>query len=469
MDKGNESAKLDDLRYGRVFMLGIGGCSMSGLALLLKGRGYEVSGSSIIETEYTPKLREHGIEVFSCDDPELIKDASVIVYSHAVSMDNPVIVAAAQHGIPVRSRAWLLGQISDMYDKSVSICGTHGKTTVTSMLARILIESEKDPTVHIGGIFPPMGGNVRSGNSDLFITEACEYKRSFLSLNPTGVILMNIDEDHLDYYKDIDEIEQTFKAFVSKVPSGGWVLGYGDDPRVTRVLRSINCRVITFGISADCSYRLVNTIEDELGRYSFDICHEGRIIGHVNMGIPGLFNAINAAASIAAAMIIGVEADKACKIMETFRGVHRRFELTGTLNGAEIFHDYGHNPTEMRNAISIARKRCPTGKLWAVMQPKDYMRVKTLFDELLTCTADADITLVTDIYGNKRDDPGDINSGMLVDGMNAHDVNAMLTPKIDDAADVIRSKVQPGDLVITLGCGDIYLLNEILKETEESL
>ena len=456
--------KLNIPEGSRIFMIGIGGCSMSGLALLLKSRGYDVSGSSTIETEYIPALKEHDIRIFWKDDPADLEGIDLVIYSHAISMDNILISAAIQKGIPILSRSRLLGQLTEEYDRTVCVCGTHGKTTVTSMIAQILIETGLDPTVHIGGIFPAMGGNIRIGNSPLFLTEACEYQRSFLHLYPTGIVLMNIEADHLDYYRDLNEIEEAFASFLERLPEDGWVLGYGEDKRVAKLLRSLNRRTAVFGMSEDCDYRIENVSEDPYGYFQFGFCHDGEKLGDVCMGIPGIFNAVNAAAALAAAHILGVNMTEACRIMGTFKGASRRFERTGTLNGAELYHDYGHNPVEMKNAVSIARRRCQNGRLWAVMQPNNYIRVKSLFNDYLTCTSEADITLVTDIYGNKKTDPGDICSEMLVEGMNSHNNRAILTPEMNDAAEAIREGVRPGDLVITLGGGDIWRLNEMLNK-----
>ena len=459
--------ELRDLNARKVFMIGIGGCSMSGLALLLKSYGYDVSGSTSIDTEYIPALTKQGIRVYAEDNPEDMAGSDLVIYSHAITAENPMVKAARKNGIPLKSRSWLLGRLSGRFDRSISVCGTHGKTTVTSMISQILIDTDQDPTVHIGGIYPPIGGNVRSGKSSLFLTEACEYQRSFLSLHPTGIVLLNIDRDHLDCYRDIDEIEETFGSFLKQLPEDGWVLGCGEDSRVLKLLKSSNCRTFAYGLSDTCDYYMEKPSEDSEGYYQFDFCHNGEKLGHVNMGIPGLFNALNAMSALGAAHILGIDPAAACETISRFRGAHRRFELTGTINGAELIMDYGHNPTEMRNAVSIARKRCKGGRLWAVMQPNNYIRVKTLFQDYLTCTEEADITLVTDIYGYKYQDTGDISSGMLVEGMRRHHVNAVLTPGLSDAAAMIESGVRPGDLVIMMGCGNIHLLNDLLVKKDE--
>lgn len=465
-DKG-ERICLRALKGGRIHMIGIGGCSMSGLALLLKSRNYTVSGSSMGDSEYVKELLARGIEVMTGDCAGHVDGANLVVYSHAIQEDNVELLAAKEKGIPVMSRSQLLGQISEEFSRSVSVCGTHGKTTVTSMLAQILIEAGADPTVHIGGVLPSMGGSVRAGESDVFLTEACEFQRSFLDLYASDIVLLNIDEDHLDCYRDIDEIESAFGAFLQKLPADGWALGNGEDERVVRQLQSLKCRSATFGFSAACDYRIENSAEDARGYFQFDFCHGREKLGHICMAVPGSFNAMNAAAALAEAHHLGIDMRSACRSIESFTGAHRRFERTGTLHGAELFHDYGHNPAEMRNALSIARKRCDHGRLWAVMQPHTYSRVKTLFQDYLSCTQAADITLVTDIYAAREADPGDIDSGMLAAGMNAKGINAVWTPRFEDAAALLRSSVRAGDLVLTMGCGNIYLLNDMLREMED--
>lgn len=463
VSKGIKTDKLNALKGGSVFMIGIGGCSMSGLAILLKSRGVDVSGYATRRNEYTEMLKKNKIRVFRQADPELLEGADLVIYWQGTKMDHELLTAAKEKGIPARSRSWLLGQLTEGYDRSICVCGTHGKTTVTSMLGQILIESGLDPAVHVGGFYPPMGGNIHIGNEELFITESCEFQKGFLNLRPTGIMLLNIDTDHLDCYRDIDEIEETFGAFLNKLPEDGWALGYGEDLRVLRQLRTLRCRTATYGRSAGCEYRMEKPLEDPQGLYEFDLYHDTEHLGHVRMKVPGMVNALNAVAALSAAHIMGVDASYACKIIGDFTGVRRRFERTGSLNGAEIYHDYGHNPVEMRNVLSIARKRCPNGRLWAVMQPHTYSRVKTLFEDYLTCTEEADITLVTDIYGAREENPGGIDSGMLAEGMKKHGINAVWTPSFKAAARTLRKGVQPGDLVITMGCGNINYLNDLLN------
>lgn len=455
---------INDLAGKKVHIIGIGGSSMSGIALILRSFGCVVSGSDRSENHSIEDLRKAGINVVIGHNRDNVNGADLVLYSLAIPQDNPELAACREKGIETAERSVFLGQLSACYDSLVAVCGTHGKTTVTSMLSLILVEARMDPTVHIGGVYPPIGGSIRMGSRELFVTEACEYRRSFLNLNPTAVIVNNIDEDHLDYYRDIEDIKDAFLRFAEKIQEGGWILGNGDDPLVVSVLERSCKRVTTFGLSDKCTYRMGSVSEDHEGYVSFDVIRAEDVLGRVEMKVPGMFNAKNALAAIAAADMLGVDPADACAIIGTFSGAARRFELTGTLNGAELFTDYGHNPTEMKNALYVARKRCRNGKLWAVVQPHTYSRLRTLFEDYLTCTKEADVTLVTDIFAAREEALGDIDSKMLVDGMIDSGIDARLTRTFEEAAEEICRGVGPGDLVITLGCGNINKLNDMLND-----
>lgn len=447
-----------------VHMIGIGGASMSGLACILQQKGCIVSGSDRTAGETLRDLKARGIRTFDFHSPDHIIGADLVVYSMAIPEDQPELASCRDRGIPTIERSVLLGQLSSDYRRSVAICGTHGKTTVTSMLAQILVETGADPTLHIGGVLKTIGGSTRVGSSDLFVTEACEYRRNFMNVHPTIAVLLNVDADHLDYYRDLDEIESAFGDFLSRLPADGWALVNGDDERALRQLGRVSCAASTFGTAGTCEYRMSGVAEEEDGTVGFDLSYRGLPLGHVDMGIPGRFNAMNALAALAAAHHLGTDMKSACGIMGRFSGAHRRFELTGRLHGAKVFHDYGHNPAEMRNVLSIARKQCRGGRLWAVMQPHTYSRVKTMFSEYLGCTEEADITLITDIFAARESDPGDMDAGTLARAMRDRGIDARLTPTFHDAAELLKAEVCPEDLVITMGCGDVYKLNELLNE-----
>lgn len=448
-----------DYAGGKIHMIGIGGSSMSGLAEMLIDQGYRVSGSDRDETYLVHFVREKHADVTIGHKAENVHGADLVVYSAAISADNPERFEAERIGIPCMERATLLGQLMEDFPDAVGICGAHGKTTATSMLSQMLMENNMDPSIHIGGRLDAIGGSTRVGHSSIFVAEACEYNRSFLHLSPTIAVVLNIDEDHLDCYKDINEIEQTFGQFLSLLPDNGTAIGNGDDPRIIRLFEKVKCRTILFGLKKEHEWHPENLTEDERGYASFDLCHNGKTVSHVKMSVPGMFNVMNGIAAVVTAVRLGLDPDKAAATLEHFTGAHRRFELTDRIDGIEVFHDYGHNPTEMRNAISIARKRC-RGVLWAVMQPHTFSRVRTLFDQYLTCTEEADITLVTDICAAREKDPGDLNSGMIVKGMRKNGINAIWTPSFDETEKYLKSHWHSGDLVITMGCGDINLLND---------
>lgn len=451
---------IKDFKGQRIHLIGIGGSSMSGLAEMLMDQGYSVTGSDRDEGYLIAGVREKGAKVAIGHRAENVHGASLVCYSAAISPENPERREAERLGIPTLERAYLLGQLMEGYPKATGVCGAHGKTTVTSMLSEMLLEHGMDPSIHIGGRLDAIGGSTRVGHGDIFVAEACEFNRSFLRMNPTVEVVLNIDADHLDCYRDLDEIEETFGEYLRKLPADGVAIGNGDDPRVRRQMEKCVCRKVYFGFDEGNEWHPADLEEDERGYLSFTLMHGDRAVTRVKMGVPGRFNVMNGLAALAAAEVLGLPPEKGAETLARFTGAHRRFELTDTIDGVEIFHDYGHNPAEMRNALEIARKRCAKGRLWAVMQPHTFSRVRTLFQDYLTCTERADFTLVTDICAAREPDPGDLNSGMLVEGMKAHGIDARWTPSFDDTENYLRAHWQPGDLVITMGCGDINRLND---------
>ena len=408
--------QIRDYPGGHIHMIGVGGSSMSGLAGMLVQKGYTVTGSDRTDGYLMDNVRKQGIQVMIGHRAENVHGADLVCYTAAIPQDNPELAECRRLGIPTLERAWLLGQLMEGYPHSVGICGAHGKTTTTSMLSQILVEGGLDPSIHIGGQLDAIGGSTRIGHGDTFLAEACEFRRSFLKLKPTLAVVLNIDADHLDCYKDIDEIQQTFGQFLELLPADGMAIGKGTDHRIMELFASLGRKWETFGLTADCDWHPVNLTEDAAGCAEFDLYFKGEKITHVHLAVPGSFNTENALAALAAAHALGADMKQAAETLERFIGAHRRFEKTGEVNGAELFTDYGHNPAEMRNAVSVARKRCK-GTLYAVMQPHTFSRVRSLFNDYLTCTEEADVTVVTDIMAAREKDPGDLNSGMLVEGM----------------------------------------------------
>ena len=453
-------AHIANFQGKHVHFIGIGGCSMSGLAALLKQQGYIISGSDRDQSHKTDALAGQGVRIFIGQRAENVSGADLIVYTAAISENNPERVAARERGIPQIERATLLGQLMEGYTQAVGVSGTHGKTTTTAMLSQVCVECGARPTVHIGGELDALGGSTLLGERDVFITEACEFAGSFLKFHPTIAVVLNIDEDHLDYYKDIDDIENAFHRFVALTPPDeGWCVGWGDDARVRRVMEKSGRKTRSYGLSPHNELRAEQVSYDELGRAHFTATLFGHPLCEVNLSVAGEHNLLNALAVIAVAGILQLPMHHVAETLEHFTGAHRRFELTSVTDGVSVYQDYGHNPTEIANALRIARLQ-PHRRLWAVWQPHTYSRTKKLFDGFLTCFGDADKVVVTDICAARESDPGDINSSMLIDAMLKRGMDAHLTPTFDDAEAFLRANWQPGDLVVTLGCGNIDLLNE---------
>ncbi len=461
------AVSIGELKDRRVHMVGIGGSSMSGLAEMLIKDGFHVSGTDSAEGYAVKRLREAGIDIRVGHHPDMVDGAGLLVYSAAIAPTDPERVRAEELQIPQMERAVLLGQLMTSASQQICVAGTHGKTTMSSMIAQILTETGTNPTIHLGGSLDAIGGSVRVGGNDLFVAEACEFNRSFHHMPVSFAILLNIEEDHLDCYGTMDKVEEAYLHFLEQLPFDGLVLALGKDERVRRVLshlKPMNRQVYTFG-EDDEDYVLKDLEYDNKGNASFAVVHRGEKLGHVHLSVPGYFNALHALTALAAAHRLSVPFDKAAESIARFKGAHRRFEFTGAVQGMDMYHDYGHNPAEMRVAIDMAKLQ--NRRVIAVMQPHTYSRVKTLFDEYLTCTAKADITLVTDIFAAREVDPGDIHTGMLIDGMKQHGVKAHHTPDFDATEAWLLQNGQENDLVITMGCGNINLLNEQMQKHEQ--
>ena len=451
-----------DYQGKRVHMVGIGGSSMSGLAEMLLKEGYLVTGSDNANSHAVERLRKQGIEVFLGHAAENVRGAALLVFSAAISPDNPERAAAKAQGIPEMERSVLLGQLMRGHKNAVCVSGTHGKTTTSSMIAETLLECGLNPAVSIGGRLDALGGGSRVGGKEVFVAEACEFHGSFLEMHPTVAVVLNIEADHLDWYGDIEHIEAAFGDFLHLLPETGLALGWGEDERVQRLFGQLTCEHRTFGFANTNDYYPENLTYSDTGCPRYDLMFRGEKMAHIELKVAGAFNVLNSLAAFAASVYSGASPQEAADSLSRFAGVHRRFELTGIIDGVKMYHDYGHNPTEMKAALSVAKMQKPN-RLWAVMQPHTYSRVKSLFQDYLTCTQAADITLVTDIYAAREKDPGDIKAEMVVAGMREHGVNAVHTPSFDDTERYLREHWQPGDLVLTMGCGNINLLNEQMQ------
>ena len=447
----------------KVFFIGIGGSSMSGLARYMKWKGCDVCGSDRFANHKTDALSNEGFTIFIGHKGENVKGCDLVVYSAAIPEDNPERQYALEHNIPQIERCVLLGEIMQRYAASICVSGTHGKTTTTAMLSWVFLKCGEDPSVHIGGELEMIGGSTRMGSGSAFICEACEYHSSFLSFKPTQAVIMNIDEDHLDYYKDINDIENSFEKFARLVPKDGRVFGNGDDKRIYALLERLGVKTVSFGLEPQNVIRAENIYYDENDCASCTVTYFGHPLCELNLSVPGEHNLRDALACVAVANENQLPMAMVSQALGEFTGVHRRYELTSVTDGVKVYTDYGHNPTETATVLKVARAQA-AGCVFAVLQPHTYSRTKTLFEGFLNCFDDADQVLVLDIDGAREKDPGDINSDMLVQAMLKKGINAHYTPSFDDAEAYLRSSWQPEDTVVTLGCGNVYLLNEQIAE-----
>ena len=439
--------------------IGIGGSSMSGLARFMLQKGCAVSGSDRDASHKTEALEKLGVKIYIGHSAENVHGADLVVYSAAIAESNPERAEAKRLGIPQVERAVLLGRLMSTFDQAICVSGTHGKTTTTSMIAQIFVEAGEDPGVHIGGELDAIGGGTRVGGGNTFIAEACEYSGSFWHFYPTIAVILNIDEDHLDFYKDLDDIEASFRRFAGLVPEDGWVVGWGDDPRVRHVLSALKCRTRTYGLEPYNELRAEDISYDELGRPRFTVTLYGHPLCEVELAVSGEKNLLDALAAIAVSDIAELPMSRVSETLSHFTGAHRRFELTSVTDGVRVYQDYAHNPAEMKTAIHIAAMQ-PHKTLWAVWQPHTYSRTKALFNGFVETFDEADHILITDVMGARESDPGDIRSEMFLEPLRARGKRVDVTPTFDDAEAYLRSHWHSGDLVITLGCGNIDLLNE---------
>lgn len=454
-----QAVNIADFQGKRVHFIGIGGVSMSGLAEILLHDGYTITGSDAHDSPLVAHLQQLGIVCQIGHTPELIERANLVVYTAAIHPDNPEFQYAAEHGLPMMDRATLLGEIMARFPVGIGISGTHGKTSCTSMLATLMEKAGLDPTIHLGGTLPLIGGSVKDGNGPVFITEACEYVESFLKLYPTIAVILNIDADHLDYFRDIDHIQSAFAAFLDRLPADGVAIGNGEDPRVMAVMRACGRRFVTFGLAEGMDYTARQVTFDEMGRACFSVCVRGEDIGRVTLSVPGRHHIYNALAALAAAAQAGLSPQEALPYLTDYMPPRRRFEKAGERDGVTIYHDYAHHPTEVRAQLAAA-SLLPHHKLWCVFQPHTYSRTLKLFEPLTACFADADEVLLTDIYAAREDNQGTICSKQVAEAIT--NTQAQYMDSFAAAADYLKAHWHSGDIVVTMGAGDIEGFSRLL-------
>ena len=445
-----------------IHFIGIGGISMSGLAEILMEEGFRVSGSDSQKSELTEQLEARGAKVFYGQRASNIEDGiDVAVYTAAVHPDNPEFMAVQEKGIPMLTRAELLGQIMKNYKYAVGIAGTHGKTTTTSMVTEILLAADMDPTISVGGILNSIGGNIRVGDSELFVTEACEYTNSFLSFFPTMEVILNIEEDHLVFFKDIHDIRNSFRQFAEKLPEDGLLVISSDIDHYREITDGLACQVVTCGSQPSSDYSADNITYDEFARPAFDLMIGGEKAGRIRLGVPGEHNVYNALAAITLCRKLDVSMENIREGLLRFTGTNRRFEKKGELAGITIIDDYAHHPREIAATLAAARNY-PHNKIWCVFQPHTYTRTKAFLDQFAEALSMADEVILADIYAARETDNLGISSGDIAERIEKLGTKAHYLRSFDDIETFILENCVHGDLLITMGAGDIVKVGEKL-------
>ena len=448
-----------------VHFIGIGGISMSGLAEILLKEGFPVSGSDSHASALTEHLERAGARICIGQAASNIpEDCKLVVYTAAIHPDNPEYREAKRRGVPMLSRAELLGQLMRNYQTSIAVAGTHGKTTTTSMIASILLEEDADPTISVGGILPSIGGNIRVGGSEVFLTEACEYTNSFLHFFPTIGIILNIEEDHMDFFKDLNDIRQSFRRFAELLPVEGLLIINSDIPDYEEITEGLSCRVVTFGSSPDADYRAENTAYDTFGHPSFDLIRKTEKDGRrprISLKVPGEHNVYNALASIALADALRIPEAAVEKGLLSFTGTNRRFQYKGEVNGVTIIDDYAHHPTEIRATLHAAA-HYPHRELWCVFQPHTYSRTKAFLKEFAEALSLADHVVLADIYAARETDTLGISSRDLERELAALGADVYYFPTFAEIEKFLSEKCMHGDMCITMGAGDVINIGEDL-------
>ncbi len=448
-----------------VYFIGIGGISMSGLAEILLSRKFPVSGSDSHESALTDQLAAQGAMVHYPQMAENITDdIDVVVYTAAIHPDNPEFRAAQEKNLPMLTRAQLLGEIMRNYKEAINVSGTHGKTTTTSMITEILLEAHKDPTVSVGGMLKDIGGNIRVGGQETFVVEACEYTNSFLSFFPTIEVILNVEADHLDFFKDIDDIRHSFKLFAEKLPEDGLLVINKDIKHSEYFTQALKCRVVTFGHEKDADYTANFISYDKFAHPSYTLFYKGEELAQVELGVTGEHNIYNSLAAVAVARSLDIPMETILRGLKRFTGTDRRFQKKGSVNGFTIIDDYAHHPQEIAATIEAAKKY-PHRKLWIVFQPHTYSRTAALLDDFAGALSQADEIVLADIYAAREKNTIGISSDDLRKHMLEQNTNVYYIPKFEDIEDFLLQHVEEGDVLITMGAGDIYKVgDDLLKQ-----
>ncbi len=454
----------------RIHFIGIGGISMSGFAEYLHTLGFFVSGSDSHQSKITEHLEELGMRIFIGQKPSNItSDIDCVVYTAAIKEDNEEFMEVIRRGIPMLSRAQMIGQVMLNFDNAVAVSGTHGKTTTTSMLSLIFMQAQLDPTISVGGILDAIGGNIRMGNSEHFIIEACEYTNTFLEFYPKRGIILNVDADHLDFFKDLEDIRNSFHQFAKRLPKDGQLFICGDIDRLEELTSDVSCEILTYGIT-DPDYRTGNHEYDiAADRISFDghnggsydLYFRGNYIDRITLNVIGLHNISNSLPAIGVALEVGIPVEIIKQALLTFQNSKRRLEYKGKIGGVTIIDDYAHHPTEVTASLKAARNY-PHKNLWCVFQPHTYTRLRQHLTEFADSLALADKIVLADIYAAREKNPGDISSKDLARELEKLGKEVYYFSGFDEIENFLLQNCMNGDLLITMGAGDIVSVGENL-------
>lgn len=461
----DHSLNIDISKVKRIHCIGIGGIGLSAVAEILNNRGYEVTGSDPKASIVTDHLESIGIKIYKEHLSENVRNVDLVVYSNAISSSNPEMIEAKKLGIPMLTRAEMLGMIMKEYDHSIAICGTHGKTTTTSMISLIIRGAGLKPTILVGAELNDIHGNVEIGANEYFVTEACEYMDSFLKLNPSIGVVLNIDSDHLDYFKDVEHIVTSFKKFVSKIPDDGVVVAFSENPFMGDVIKEAK-HVITYGFNDDNDYSAKNVSFDDHGLADYDVYYREIKQCHIDLNVPGEHNVLNSLAAFATCRYLGVEPDVISEILHNFKGADRRFDYVGKMKcGAFVIDDYAHHPTEIKATIS-ATLNVKHKESICIFQPHTYTRTKALFNEFIDAFEGLDNLIITDIYAAREKDIYGVSSKQLVEKIkeNHPDLKVNYITNFDEIRDYVLKIAKRDDIVITMGAGDVYKIGEMLIE-----
>ncbi len=445
-----------------VHFIGIGGISMSGLAEILLDEGFTISGSDSKESDLTNHLEAKGISVFYGQKASnIIPGIDLVVYTAAIHEDNPEFAEAKVQGLPMLSRAELLGQIMDNYEQSIAVAGTHGKTTTTSMISQILLEAKTDPTITVGGILEAINGNLRVGESEVFISEACEYTNSFLNFRPKYSIILNVEAEHLDFFKDLDDIRKSFHKFAANTLADGATIINGEIDNYAEIVEGLPQKIITYGLNSSYDYYAENVTYDEKACALFSVMHDGQKIMDVHLNVPGKHNVSNSLAAIALCDIMNIPNEAVISGLLKFGGANRRFQYKGKIDGITIIDDYAHHPTEIKATLTAAANYHHE-RLVLVFQPHTYSRTKAFLDDFAEVLSMADVVVLADIYAAREQNTYGVSSKDILNLLKKKGTEAYYLPSFEEIEKFLLKNCINGDLLITMGAGNVVEIGEAL-------